>query len=299
MRLKISVIGDFRVTVQLNPVNPKNPVILYQPPKYAQKFLQWFLKPELEEEVLGDLAEKFEQNLTTKMPFKAKVNYWYQTINYLRPFAIKNNIITDLNPFFMWQHHLKITFRKFQRNKTSFAINLIGLSTGLACALLIFMWVQDEWHTDKFHEKGDQLYEVAINATMPRGIQTWGGTPGPLAAALKTNLPEVETAISIHNSFMQPQGVLMNADKKLSVNGMYARPNFFEVFTYPLIEGTKGTVLKDKNGVVLTEATATKLFGSPTEAMDKIVTWKNDYFEEVFQVKGVCENPPNNATNQF
>jgi len=71
----------------------------HQPPKLANRFLNWILKTELIEEVLGDLEEKFEIQLNKKSPFKAKVNYWYQTINYLRPFAIKNNIITDLNPF--------------------------------------------------------------------------------------------------------------------------------------------------------------------------------------------------------
>ncbi len=270
-----------------------------QPPKYAQKFLNWFLKEKLAEEVLGDLEEKFDKNLKYKSPFKAKVNYWYQTLNYLRPFAIKNNIITGLNPFFMWQHHLKITFRKFQRNKTAFGINLIGLSTGLACALLIFMWVQDELSVDKFNEKDSQLYEVAINAEMPRGIHTWGNSPGPLAAALEAELPEVKAAISTHNNFMQPKGILVDGDKKLEIKGMYARPNFFDIFTYPLLEGTKTTVLKDKYSIVITRATATKLFGSTTEAMNKMVTWKNEYFNEIFQVKGVCENPPTNATNQF
>lgn len=274
----------------------KKPTI---PPKYAEKFLHWILKEELKEEVLGDLEEKFSEKLKLQSSFKAKANYWYQTLNYLRPFAIKNNIITGLNPFFMWQHHLKITFRKFQRNKTAFGINLIGLSTGLACALLIFMWVRDEWSVDKFNEKDSQLYEVAINAKMPRSIQTWGGTPGPLADALKEALPEVEATISIHNSFMSPKGILIEGDKKLEVKGMYAKPNFFEIFTYPIIEGSKTTVLKDKNAIVLTKATATKLFGSTSAAMDKMVTWKNQYFNEVFQVKGVCENPPSNATDQF
>jgi len=270
-----------------------------KPPKYAENFLHWFLKEDLFEEVAGDLEEKFYKNIKNISPFKAKLNYWYQTFNYLRPFAIKNNIITDLNPFFMWQHHLKITFRKFQRNKTAFGINLIGLSTGLACTLLIFMWVKDELSVDKFNEKDSQLYEVAINAEMPRGIHTWGNSPGPLAAALEEVFPEVEASISTHNSFMQPQGILVDGDKKIEVKGLYAQPNYFEIFTYPLIEGTKTTVLKDKNGIVLTKATAAKLFGSSADAMNKMVTWKNQYFNEVFQVKGVCENPPTNATNQF
>ena len=108
-----------------------------KPPKYAQKLLRWFLKAELEEEVLGDLEEKFYEKLKKQSSFRAKVNYWYQVYNYLRPFAIRNDLITDTNPFFMWRHHLKISFRNFQRERSTFLINLIGLSTGLACTLLI------------------------------------------------------------------------------------------------------------------------------------------------------------------
>jgi len=71
-----------------------------------------------------------------------------------------------LNPLAMLRHNLILTFRKFKRNKTSFLINLIGLSTGLACALLIFLWVTDELQVDKFHEKDSRIYQVAINAEL-------------------------------------------------------------------------------------------------------------------------------------
>ena len=98
---------------------------------------------------------------------------------------------------------------------------------------------------------------------------------------------------------MRPKGILTYKDKKLEVKGLYARPNYFEIFTYPLIEGAKTTALKDKNGVVLSELTAIKLFGSAAKAMGELVTWKNDYFNEVFKVTGVCKNPPSNASNQF
>jgi putative ABC transport system permease protein len=97
----------------------------------------------------------------------------------------------------MLKHNLLIIFRNFKRNKSSFFINLIGLSTGLACALLIYLWINDELHVDKFHKNDKQLYQVMQNIPTPKGIMTLDPTPGPLAEALAKEMPEVEHAVSV------------------------------------------------------------------------------------------------------
>lgn len=199
----------------------------------------------------------------------------------------------------MFRHNLILTFRSFQRNKASFLINLIGLSTGLACVLLIFLWVNDELSVDKFHEKDSQLYQVLINAELPNGVQTREGTPGLLAKVLVDEMPEVEAATKYHDRFMQPNGILVDGENKVDIKGIFAGKNYFGLFSYTLLEGNAQTVLKDKNNIVLSEAIATKLFKSPSEAIGKTIEWKNEYFEETFQVAGVYENPPKNATDQF
>ena len=91
----------------------------------------------------------------------------------------------------MFKHNLLIILRNIKRNKTTFLINLIGLSTGLTCALLIFLWVNDEISVYKFHEKDSQLYQVMANHQNSDGIETWTGTPGLLAPALKEEVPGV------------------------------------------------------------------------------------------------------------
>lgn len=200
----------------------------------------------------------------------------------------------------MFKHNLILTFRSFKRNKASFLINLIGLSTGLACALLILLWVNDELKMDKFHEKEDQLYQVLINATFPNGNQIWEGTPGPFAAALVAEVPEIEAATQQQNTIFSPKGVLIDQNQeKLEVAGLFADEHYFEVFSHPIIAGNAPTVLTDKNNIVLSEAAATKIFNSPEAAIGETLEWKNEYFEETFQVSGVYENPPNHSTNKF
>ncbi|MEN0049561.1 MAG: permease prefix domain 2-containing transporter, partial [Bacteroidota bacterium] len=155
------------------------------PPKYAQKLLQTLLKEELVEEILGDLEEKFQETLKQQSPFHAKLNYWYQTINYLRPFAIKSISNIEFNPFLMWRHNLLLSLRNFQKDSTTFLINLTGMTIALTCALLIYMWVADELSVDKFHIKDAQLYQVMKHSTSPQGeIYSFPWTPPPLAKAL-------------------------------------------------------------------------------------------------------------------
>jgi hypothetical protein len=87
----------------------------------------------------------------------------------------------------MFRHHLLLFFRSSLRSKSTFFINLIGLSTGLACALLIYLWMSDELLVDKFHEKDSRLYQVMQNSKEDNAIQTHEDTRGLMASALARN----------------------------------------------------------------------------------------------------------------
>ena len=121
------------------------------PPLLAERLLQWFMKDDLLEEVLGDLDEKFYANLKYNSKGKARRNYWYQVFNYLRPFAFKFFKFKHSNNSIMLKHFLIIFIRNFKRYKSASLINLFGLSVGLASTLLIYLWVNDELNMDKFN----------------------------------------------------------------------------------------------------------------------------------------------------
>src|SRR5689334_21695461 len=97
----------------------------------------------------------------------------------------------------MLQHNLLIAFRNLKRHKASFFINLIGLSTGLACAFLIWLWVNDELHFDKFHKKDKQLYQVMELSKENGNVLVHDATQGPLAEAMVKDLPEVVNAVPV------------------------------------------------------------------------------------------------------
>ena len=130
------------------------------PPKLAQKTLLRFLREDLAEEVLGDLDEKFHSMVRRKSLFRARLDYWYQVFNYLRPFAIKKSRSMHVNDYAMFQHYFKISWRNMLKSKGYSFINVTGLSLGLACCMLIFLYTKDEISFDRFHAKKDQIYQL-------------------------------------------------------------------------------------------------------------------------------------------
>ncbi|MEZ4955135.1 MAG: ABC transporter permease [Saprospiraceae bacterium] len=199
----------------------------------------------------------------------------------------------------MFRHHLILALRNFRRNKTSFLINLIGLSTGLACVLFIYLWVNDEWNMDKFHEKDDQLYKVMQNFHLPQGISTMDDTPVVLADALAAERPEVEAALSICSEGERPTGILANDGKEFAAEGLFAGNNFFEIFTYELINGNEKELLKNKSSIVISEELAIKLFNTTENIIGKTIAWRTQYQDTTYQVTGVFKPATNNSFKPF
>ncbi len=191
--------------------------------------------------------------------------------------------------------------RNVKKSKTTFLINLTGLSTGLACTLLIALWVFDELRVDKFHEKDDQLYQVMQNFQFEGNIETEGRTPVPLGQALLEEMPEVEYAVAINDffSWRSREGILSNGDNHIKAGGWHAGPDFFNVFSHRLLHGNKGQVLADKNNIVLSQDLAKRIFGTLENVIGKTLEWKHPSFEGTYEVSGVFEDPPVNATAQF
>ncbi len=193
----------------------------------------------------------------------------------------------------MIRHNLLIAWRSALKDKSTLFINLIGLSSGLACALLIFMWVADELKVDKFHQKGDYIYQIRENVDQDHGLITRITTAGPTAAALAEEMPEVEMAVT---ATWVSDYTLSVDDKDLNADGIYGSRDFFQMFTYPLIDGSASEVLADKKSIVLSEGLAQSLFGHTNNLIGKTVEWQH---EESFQIAGIFKDLPAAASTQF
>lgn len=193
----------------------------------------------------------------------------------------------------MTRLHLVAAFRSFTNHKSSFFINLIGLSTGLACTLLIFLWVQDERQVDGFHTDNDRVFRVMEHQRYANGdVMTTWSTPGILAAEMKQEIPEIEYATT---SSWQTNHLISWNDTHFKEAGMYADPDFFRIFTYPVIEGDPETMLSESQSIILSERTAKKIFRgkSPLGELVKIDQDKS------YKVTAVFANVPANSSVQF
>ncbi len=268
------------------------------PPNVALRFLRWFCREDYLEEVEGDLVEVYESHYQ-KSPAKAKRKFIWTVLKYFRPEFIKAFNIGQ-NSTTMIQHNTKIAYRNSLKYKNTFFINLLGLATGLACALLIFLWVQDERSIDKFHENDDRLFQIMQTFDLGHTKETVDWNPMPLSDALKNQMPGVEyvTAAYPPSNYAYP-GKIKLEDRKVKVRAKYVEKDFFNAFTYRLLAGDKSTLLSDKYACAVSEDLATELYGSVDEALGKAFSYELGKYSGEFTISGVFENMPSNASIQF
>ena len=200
----------------------------------------------------------------------------------------------------MLKHILTIAFRSIKKHKSSFAINLTGLSTGLAFAFLLYLWVQDERSIDKFHANDDKLYQAMIQSTENGIIRIQDHTQGPLSEAMEKDLPEVENAVTVMNLSKEGMDITVkNGEKSFKSAPLFSGDAFFKVFTFPLISGNAATVLKEKNSITISEDLAQKLFGTANAALGKSLQWNAFGKDHLSSVTGVFKNVSSKSTLKF
>ena len=189
-------------------------------------------------------------------------------------------------------NYIKLSFRKFTRQKFYSLLNIFGLATGMATVILILLYVIDESGYDRFHRYERDLYRVVENQYYSgQPVFPVAVTPGPLAEALKEEFPEVEMATRVHsgwNSFQYEESTFDD-------NGIYVDGDFLRMFDFPFLRGDTATALKEINSVVLTEALAAKLFGGE-DVVGKTLKVNG---ERAVVVTGILRNIPENSHLQF
>lgn len=193
----------------------------------------------------------------------------------------------------MFKHNLILAFRNFKRYKSSFLINLIGLTSGLACTLFIYLWVSDEVNVDKFHEKESQLYQVMEHQQYADNIMTTTSTPGLLSNELKETYAEVEYAAT--TSWIDDYTLSLN-EKNVQAEGFHVGKDFFNIFSSGLVQGDPDQVLADKYSIVISEELAINLFGTKDNVIGKTIQLQH---ADDLIISGVFAGTPQNSSYQF
>ncbi len=196
----------------------------------------------------------------------------------------------------MFKNNLKIAWRNLMKDRRFTFLNLIGLATGLACALLIYLWVDDEMSFDKFHDKDSQIYQLMEYRKAPDRTTLSDESSGILGEVLATKIPEIEYAAAVAPAAWFQKFTLSIGEKNLKATGQYVGKDYFNILSFPFIEGKGSDALSDKNSIVVTEDLARKLFNTTDNVIGKRVRFQHD---KEFIVSAVLAPLPHNSSEQF
>ncbi|MDX1672824.1 MAG: FtsX-like permease family protein, partial [Balneolaceae bacterium] len=194
----------------------------------------------------------------------------------------------------MLKNYFKIGWRNLTQHKTYTTINILGLTVGMACCILIALYAREELSYDTFHEKADRIVAVGY------GGGTFGkslSTPYPLADAMEQEIPEVQNATRMKSRSTIRLG--LNPDEFVAVErAEYAEEDFFEVFSFKLVSGNEKEALNAPGKIVLTQSASRSLFGNENPVGESLY-WLQDDTTTVLQVGGMVEDPPQNSSISF
>ncbi|NOT75288.1 MAG: FtsX-like permease family protein [Cyclobacteriaceae bacterium] len=269
------------------------------PPKFASWLFDWYCRHANVEDLQGDLEELFYHNIKNKSLRKARLLYWKQVISLIFSYAIRRRKRKTIkaqnslsNQMAMLQNYFVVALRNLQKQKYFAIINIGGLAIGMSISLLIIGFITYLSSYDSFHINNKNIYRIITNRT--EGLETFEYATAPVAIAdrIQQEYNAIERISRINSSF---SGEVVIDEKAIPLGGYFAEPEFLKIFTYPLASGNSETALNRPNQLLLTEASAEKLFGDEN-ALGKVVQIKGI---GDLEVTGILREPPKNSHFEF
>jgi len=255
-----------------------------RPSPIALRILRFLADPDVETCLEGDIEEEYSEIKERKGTAAAAIWFWLQIVISVPSFV---------KSYFYWRrtmlaNYLRTAWRNLKKYKLFSFINIAGLAVGIACCILIFLWIQDELGFDRFHPNHGQLYRTVL-----RQEGAWITSSGwALAPTLKREFPEIRKA----TRFAGRNVLLTFEDKSLYRRTAFVDPDFLEMFGFPLGEGDLRSAMAVNQSVVITEKTARAFFGN-SDPMGKTVNLNNGQLQVT--VTGIVKDPPENSTLRF
>ena len=264
------------------------------PPRLAVWLVRRLERFQSDHAILDDLQEVFARICKERSHILACIWYWGQSLD-----ATIKSIVFNLKwRFIMIRNYLKIALRNLTRQKGYSFINITGLAIGMACSIFILLWVQDELNYDGFHLNKDNIYRVSA-LFKNEGNETYGAqTPAPVAPFLKNNYPEIRQSTTVNFGWLtgNSRSIIKYEDRSFYTDNLILTdPAFFDIFSFPFLQGDKKTALENPNSVVLTLSAAEKCFGKEEDPMNKTIQVDGNSMI----VTGIIADVPQNSHLQF
>ena len=269
------------------------------PPKYLLRFFRWYCHPDYQEDIEGDLRERFERKATEKGVGSANWRLFKDVIRLFRPGIIKPRMTQKPCFYGLFKHNLMLTFRLINRDRTYAALNLSGLALGIAAFAIIFQYVRYEKSYDQFHHNNPNIYRINYKYFLDGDlIRSMAATPPRIAPFMKEKLPEVKSYVRIHpyGKYGRDLTIAAGSTKFRERNVLFVDPDFLRIFSFPLVTGDDKSCLNGIRTMVITESIAKKYF-KDQDPLGKLVTI--DSAEGTYTITGVAKDVPPNSHIQF
>lgn len=196
----------------------------------------------------------------------------------------------------MLKNYIKIAWRNLIKDKQFTLLNVLGLSAGIACTLLIYLWVHDEMSYDKFLDNDNQVFQVMELRGSGENMGLTDESTGLVSETIKLTNPDIEYAAPVAPADWWQKFTLTSGDKNIKAVGQYVGKEYFNIFSFKMLDGDKSKVLEAKNNIVISDELAKRLFNSSKNALGKVIKFQHD---KDFFVSGVFEKLPVHSSQQF
>ena len=270
----------------------------FSPPKWADRFLEWYCNPGLLEAIQGDVHELYYRTARIYNTRVANLLFIWNVLRFFRWSNIKRSKTTSTSSIMMYRNYFTVFKRGFIKQKGYSFLNIFGLAIGISCFILISLYIKDEYSFDRMHSKADRIYRIH-EIFQSEGVgERSASQPFPVASTLLNDHPsQVLSAVRIFN-FQAPTLALATTDNKKEFNEsrlFFADSTFFDVFDFPLLEGDRKEVLARPLSIVITESMARKYFENENP-IGKFLRFQG---RQNLLVTGILKDIPPNTHFQF
>ena len=275
-----------------------------QPPKLFTRFFKWYCRPELQESIMGDLREQFEEDLENHGLPKARRKYNWTVIRFFQKDIVKlNKGGRKLNYYGMFKNYFITSLRFIKREKVFALMNISGLAMGIACGLIIYKILDHEFSYDKHHVNYRHIYRINNEDLTTNGIRRSRGQVHPLADALRTEFPGLKSTMTFYQKeamvgIEDQNGMVTRYQEKSGI--AFVEPDFLDLFTVHFVAGNPKSALDGPGKVVLSTTMVKKYFGLPAheahKAIGRTLTLEN---KKTSHVTGIIEDVPKSTDFPF
>lgn len=267
---------------------------MIHPPKLADRLLEWFCDPYLLEDLQGDLHEIYFVR-SKKNKRVANLTYWWLVVRSFRWSAIKKTKKFKNSGLMITKNNFKIAWRVLRRDKFNTSINLLGLTVGITCFLLLGLYVRQEVSYDQFHSKKDHIYRLVLNEDYGDGRTFYNSTtPLRFESMLEENFPEVERGVQ----YIRRTHLVGRGEKRINEPISLISQDFFQMFDFELFYGNPDEPFSSKSGLLISRNYAQKYFGEMDVVGKVLAIQINDEIRD-FVVEGVFADIPKESSIRF